>query len=57
MLVRKSALTGGFSDGGKLTAPVEFLVAGDMPSCIEAFKTQAIPIVIMALNRIALRPE
>ncbi|MHA0902068.1 DUF2913 family protein [Enterobacter ludwigii] len=57
LLVRKSALTCGFSDEGKLTSAVEFLVSGDMPACIEAFRTNALPFVMMALNRIALQPE
>lgn len=57
LLVRKSALTGGFSDEGKLVAPVEFLVTGNMSACTEVFQAHALPSVMMALNRIALQPE
>lgn len=57
LLVRKSALAGGFSDEGKLVAPVEFLVTGDLPACMAVFHTHALPSVMMALNRIALQPE
>ncbi|EPB4340580.1 DUF2913 family protein [Enterobacter kobei] len=37
LLVRKSALTCGFSDEGKLVAPVEFLVTGDLYSMYRSF--------------------
>ncbi|MGA4650089.1 DUF2913 family protein [Citrobacter portucalensis] len=57
LLVRKSALTGGFSDEGKLVAPVEFLVTGNLSACTEVFQARALPSVMMALNRIALQPE
>lgn len=57
LLVRKSALTSGFSDEGKLTSSIEFLVSGDMPACIEAFRTNALTFDMMASNRIALQPE
>ncbi|MGX5076473.1 DUF2913 family protein [Enterobacter mori] len=57
LLVRKSALTGGFSDEGKLIAPVEFLVTGNLSTCAEVFQAHALPPVMMALNRISLQPE
>lgn len=57
LLVRKSALTHGFSDEGKLIAPIEFLVTGDLSACTAVFQAHALPSVMMALNRIALQPE
>lgn len=57
LLVRKSALTCGFSDEGKLVAPVEFLVTGDLSVCTEVFQAHALPSVMVELNRIALQPE
>lgn len=57
LLLRKSALTSGFSDGGKLVAPVEFLVTGNLSACTEVFQAHALPSVMMELNRIALQPE
>lgn len=57
LLVRKSALTCGFSDEGKLVAPVEFLVTGNLSTCAEVFQAHALPPVMMALNRNALQPE
>ncbi|HHA1669485.1 TPA: DUF2913 family protein [Enterobacter roggenkampii] len=57
LLVRKSALTGGYSDVGKLTAPVEFLVTGDPSACIAVFRSYVLPVAMMASNRIALQPE
>lgn len=57
LLVRKSALTCGFSDEGKLVAPVEFLVTGNLPVCIEVFKAHALPSVILEPYCIALQPE
>lgn len=57
LLVRKSALTGGFSDEGKLVAPVEFLVTGNLSACTEMFQAYGLPSVMMAPNRIALQPE
>lgn len=57
LLVRKSALTGGFSDEGKLVAPVEFLVTGNLSACMAVFQTHALLSVMIALNRIALKPE
>ncbi|WP_354665702.1 DUF2913 family protein, partial [Escherichia coli] len=43
LLVRKSALTSGFSDEGKLVAPVEFLVTGNLSACTEVFQAHALP--------------
>jgi len=57
LLVRKLALTGGFSDEGKLVAPVEFLVTGNLSACTAVFQAHALPLVMMALNRFALQPE
>lgn len=57
LLVRRSALTGGFSDEGKLVAPVEFLVTGNLSACTEIFQAYGLPSVMMAPNRIALQPE
>ncbi|MCW5004366.1 DUF2913 family protein [Enterobacter roggenkampii] len=57
LLVRKSALTGGFSGEGKLVAPVEFLVTGDLSACMAVFQAHALPLLIVELNRIALQPE
>lgn len=56
LLVKKSALTGGFSDEGKLVAPVEFLVNGDLSACMEIFKTHELSPVILEPDRIALQP-
>ncbi|HHR4016620.1 TPA: DUF2913 family protein [Salmonella enterica] len=56
LLVRKSALTGGFSDEGKLVAPVEFLVTGDVSSCMAVFQAHALPAVTLKPDRIAIQP-
>jgi hypothetical protein len=57
LLVRKSALTCGFTEEGKLVAPVEFLVTGNLSACTEVFQAHALPSVTMVLNRITLQPE
>ncbi|MGG7780431.1 DUF2913 family protein [Klebsiella aerogenes] len=57
LLVRKSALTSGFSDVGKLVAPVEFLVTSNPSACTEVFQAHDLPSVMVALNRLALQPE
>jgi hypothetical protein len=57
LLVKKSALTRGFSDEGKLLVPVEFKVAGDMSACMEVFQTHALSAVMIGSNRITLQPE
>lgn len=57
LLVKKLALTRGFSDDGKRVEPVEFRVLGDMSACMDAFQTHTLPAVILASNRIALQPE
>ena len=57
LLVRKSALTGGFLDGWKLVELVEFLVTGDLSACMAVFPTHALLSVMMVLNRNALQPE
>ena len=57
LLVRKSALTDGFSNEGKLVAPVEFLVTGNLSACTEIFQANVLPSVMMASNRISLQPE
>lgn len=56
LLVRKSALTGGFSVEGKLVAPVEFLVTGNLPACTEIFQAHALPAVMPKPDRITLHP-
>ncbi|MFL9151024.1 DUF2913 family protein [Escherichia coli] len=57
LLVRKSALIHGFSDEGKLVEPVEFLVTGNLSACLEIFQAYALPLVMMASNRISLQLE
>lgn len=57
LLVRKSALIGGFSEEGKLVAPVEFLVTGNLSACTEVFQAHVLPSVMVELNRISLQPE
>lgn len=57
LLVKKSALTEGFSDEGKLLAPVEFRVVGDMSACIDAFHAHALHTVMLDPYRITLQPE
>ena len=56
LLVRKSALTCGFSDGGKLVAPVEFLVNGDLSACMAVFAAHTLSAVMLESNRIVLQP-
>ncbi|EBD1258336.1 DUF2913 family protein [Salmonella enterica] len=57
LLVRKSALTCGFSEEGKLVVPVEFLVTGNLSACTEVFQARALQSVMVALNRISLQPK
>lgn len=57
LLVRKSALTCGFSEEGKLVAPVEFLVTGNLSACTEVFQAHVLLSVMVELNRISLQPE
>lgn len=56
LLVRKSALTHGFSDEGKLIAPIEFLVTGDLSSCMAVFQAHELHIVLLKPDRIAIQP-
>ena len=56
LLVRKSALTCGFSDEGKLVAPVEFLVTGNLSACTAVFLTYTLPAVMPKPDRITLHP-
>ncbi|ENA0609635.1 MULTISPECIES: DUF2913 family protein [Enterobacter] len=56
LLVRKSALTGGFSVEGKLVAPVEFLVTGNLSACMAVFQSHALPTVVLKPDRIAIQP-
>ena len=56
LLVRKSALTHGFSDGGKQIAPIEFIVAGDLSACMAVFQAHALPAVMLTPDRITLHP-
>lgn len=57
LLVKKTALVYGFSDEGRLVAPVEFLVTGDLSACMAVFQASALPVVMRALNRMSLQPE
>ena len=50
------ALPGGFSDKGKLTAPIEFLVAGDLSSGMAVFQAYALHVVVLKPDRIAIQP-
>lgn len=56
LLVRKSALNGGFSDEGKLVAPVEFLVTGNLSACMAVFQAHALPAFVLKPDRIAIQP-
>lgn len=56
LLVRKSALTDGFSNEGKLVAPVEFQVTGNLSACMAVFQAHAIPVVMQKPDRIAIQP-
>jgi hypothetical protein len=56
LLVKKSALTQGFSDEGKLIAPIEFFVTGDLSSCMAVFLTHALPAVTLNPDRISIQP-
>ncbi|HIE5390318.1 TPA: DUF2913 family protein [Enterobacter cancerogenus] len=55
VLVRKSALTCGFSEEGKLVAPVEFLVTGNLSACTAVFQAHALPTVVLKPDRIAIQ--
>jgi hypothetical protein len=55
LLVRKSALTDGFSNEGKLVAPVEFQVTGNLSACIAVFQSHALPTVVLKPDRIAIQ--
>lgn len=55
LLVRKSALTDGFSNEGKLVAPVEFQVTGNLSACMAVFKSHALPAVVLKPDRIAIQ--
>jgi len=57
LLVKKSTLTEGFSDEGKLLAPVEFRIVGDMSACIDVFHAHALHAVMLDPYRISLQPE
>lgn len=54
LLVRKSALTDGFSNEGKLVAPVEFQVTGNLSACMAVFLAHALPAVVLKPDRIAI---
>lgn len=53
LLVKKLALTRGFSDDGKLVEPVEFRVLRDMSACMGAFQIHTLPAVVLESNLIA----
>lgn len=55
LLVRKSALTDGFSNEGKLVAPVEFQVTGNLSACMAVFLAHALPVVVLKPDRIAIQ--
>ncbi|HIE4239711.1 TPA: DUF2913 family protein [Serratia marcescens] len=57
LLVKKSTLARGFSNAGKLIAPVEFLVVGDASMCIATFQSNELHAVILAPQRVTLQPE
>lgn len=57
LLVRKSTLTHGFSDEGKLVAAIEFLVTGGLSACMAVFQAYALPAVMIGSGRITLQPE
>lgn len=57
LLVKKSTLARGFSNAGKLIAPVEFLMVGDASMCIATFKSNELHAVILAPQRVTLQPE
>jgi Protein of unknown function (DUF2913). len=56
LLVRKSALSDGFSDNGKLAGPIEFLITGDVSACMAVFHAHALPAVVLESDRIVLQP-
>lgn len=55
LLVRKTALTDGFSNEGKLVAPVEFQVTGNLSACMAVFLAHALPAVVLKPDRIAIQ--
>lgn len=55
LVVRKSALTCGFSNEGKLVAPVEFQVTGNLSACMAVFLAHALPAVVLKPDRIAIQ--
>lgn len=55
LLVRKSALTCGFSEEGKLVASVEFQVTGNLSACLAVFQAHALPAVVLKPDRIAIQ--
>lgn len=57
LLVKKSTLARGFSNAGKLIAPVEFLMVGDASMCIATFQSNELHAVILAPQRVTLQPE
>jgi len=54
LLVKKTGLTRGFSDEGKLLAPVEFIATGDCSACMAVFLAHALPVAMPEPGRIAL---
>ncbi|MDL4386247.1 hypothetical protein B9P84_20025 [Citrobacter braakii] len=43
-------------DEGKLIAPIEFLVTGDLSSCMAVFHARALPGVMLKPDRSAIQP-
>lgn len=52
LLVRKSALTCGFSEEDKLVALVEFLMMGNLSACTEIFQAYLLP-----LSHVGIEPD
>lgn len=57
LLVKKLTLSRGFSNAGKMIAPVEFLMAGDASMCIATFKSNELHANILAPQRVILQPD
>ncbi|MGS0639234.1 DUF2913 family protein [Citrobacter sp. VF227] len=56
LVVRKSALTRGFTDEGRLVAPVEFMVTGNQSACMAVFQTHGPGGVSSQPGQILLQP-
>ncbi|WP_312629029.1 DUF2913 family protein [Scandinavium sp.] len=56
LLVKKTALTRGFSGKGKLIESVEFIVTDDCSACMDVFLAHALFVAMPKPNRITLQP-